>query len=252
MQKLNKLTLIAGLLAGLFAAQQAVAAIALDRTRVIFPGGEKSLSLTIHNENTQLPFLAQSWLEDSSGHKITQPLVVVPPLQRVEPGSSSQLSIKALPQAASLPQDRETLYYFNLREIPPRSKEPNTLQLALQTRVKFFYRPKAIQQTRAQMATPFQEQLTLTRQGDSYRVNNPTPYYITLVSAGSGARSAQNGGFKPVMVAPKGQASLGVSAAQLGASPAVVYINDYGGSMVLTFSCSGGQCKVVKDERVKG
>lgn len=84
-----------------------------------------------------------------------------------------------------LPQDRESLYYFNLREIPPKSDKPNTLQIALQTRIKLFYRPTAIVPSRADMATPWQEQLTLTRQGDGYQVNNPTPYYITIVDAGS-------------------------------------------------------------------
>ncbi len=43
-----------------------------------------------------------------------------------------------------LPQDRESLFYFNLREIPPRSDKPNSLQLALQTRIKFFYRPQSL------------------------------------------------------------------------------------------------------------
>ncbi|WP_158784161.1 fimbria/pilus periplasmic chaperone [Pantoea sp. BAV 3049] len=246
------MTLAAGVLAGLACAQQADAAIALDRTRVIFPEGGKSISVSIHNENTALPFLAQAWLEDTHGKKITSPFVVVPPLQRLEPGAASQLEIRALQQASTLPQDRESLFYFNLREIPPKSKEANTLQLALQTRVKFFYRPKSIQQTRTQMATPWQEQLTMTRQGDGYMVNNPTPYYISLVSAGAGVKSAQAKGFKPVMVEPKGSAPLGVSAAALGAAPTVVYINDYGGSKALTFSCAGSQCRVSKDESVKG
>lgn len=58
-----------GLLAGIFFGQPASAAIALDRTRVIFPGNEHAISLNIHNENTQLPFLAQAWLEDSNGKK---------------------------------------------------------------------------------------------------------------------------------------------------------------------------------------
>lgn len=252
MNQYRKISSITCLLIGLLAGQQAVAAITLDRTRVIFPGGEKSITLNIRNENTQLPFLAQAWLEDSNGTKITSPLVVVPPLQRVEPGTTTQLGIKALAAANALPQDRESLFYFNLREIPPKSKEANTLQLALQTRVKFFYRPKSIQQTRTQMTTPWQDQLTMARQGESYIVNNPTPYYISIVSAGHAANGGKNTEFKPVMVAPKGQAPLGISAASLGSAPQVVYINDYGGSKVLTFSCGGSQCKVIKDDSVKG
>ena len=45
----------------LLSAQAAQAAIALDRTRAIFEGTQKSISLNIRNDNTQLPYLAQSW-----------------------------------------------------------------------------------------------------------------------------------------------------------------------------------------------
>ena len=82
-----------------------------------------------------------------------------------------------------LPQDRESVYYFNLREIPPRTDKANTLQIALQTRIKLFYRPAAIVPSQQQLSNPWQQKLTLTRVGDQYRVNNPTPYYVTLVDA---------------------------------------------------------------------
>jgi chaperone protein PapD len=244
--------LTVSMLTGLMICQQASAALALDRTRIIYPGDEKSITVNIHNENRTLPYLAQNWIEDTKGKKITSPLVVVPPLQRVEPGAGSQLQIKKLPAADTLPQDRESVFYFNLREIPPRSNEPNTLQLALQTRIKLFYRPKSIQLTMAQMATPWQDKLTLTRQGDSYMVNNPTPYYISLVSAGSANNdAARTKKFSPIMVEPKASAQLGVSASALGSAPAIAYVNDYGGTRVLTFNCSGGTCHVVGDNNFK-
>ena len=88
-----------------------------------------------------------------------------------------------------MPQDRETVYYFNLREIPPRTDKANTLQIALQTRIKLFYRPQAIAPSQQDLANPWQEKLTLTRQGDRYQVNNPTPYYVSLVDA----RSSKDG-----------------------------------------------------------
>lgn len=252
MNTFTRTALAAGLLAGLVVSQQASAALALDRTRVIFPGGEKSVTINVHNENPSLPYLAQGWLEDIRGNKITSPLVVVPPLQRVEAGASTQLQIKALPVADSLPQDRESVFYFNLREIPPRSKEPNTLQLALQTRIKLFYRPKGIQLSHAQMATPWQEKLTMTRQGDGYVVNNPTPYYISLVSAGSANKAgAREKKFNPVMIEPKGSAPLGVSASALGATPSIAYVNDYGGTRVLKFSCGGSACHVTGDDNFR-
>lgn len=244
--------LTACLLAELVCIHQASAALALDRTRVIFPGGEKSVTVNVHNENRSLPYLAQAWLEDAKGNKMTSPLVVVPPLQRVEAGSATQIQIKALPAASALPQDRESVFYLDLREIPPRSNKPNTLQLALQTRIKLFYRPKSILPTRSQMASPWQDRLTLTRQGDGYVVNNPTPYYISLVSAGSdNADKARSKNFHPEMIDPLSSLPLGVSAASLGETPTIAYINDYGGTRVLSFRCQGAQCQVAGDKNFK-
>ncbi|MFL4453265.1 fimbria/pilus periplasmic chaperone [Serratia marcescens] len=234
------------LLAGALA-PTAHAAIALDRTRVIFDGSVQSVSLSVSNQNKQLPYLAQGWLEDEQGNKIQSPLTVLPPVQRIEPGKPSQVKIQALPAAKMLPQDRETLYYFNLREIPPKSNKPNSLQIALQTRIKLFYRPAAIAPERN--AAPWQEQLTLTKQGDKYIVNNPTPYYVTIVDAATrkGVEGAK--GFEPFMVPPKGNTPLTVSAGSLGGSPVLTYINDYGGRPQLTFSCSGSACTVTPEKK---
>lgn len=69
----------------LLASAQSHAAIALDRTRVIFNGAEKSVSLNVSNLNKELPYLAQGWIEDQNGEKISSPLVVLPPVQRIEP-----------------------------------------------------------------------------------------------------------------------------------------------------------------------
>lgn len=232
-------------------AQQAIAAISLDRTRAIVNGSDKSISMDISNQNKQLPYLAQGWIEDEQGNKITGPLVVLPPVQRVEPGNHSQIKIQVLPTASQLAQDRETLYYFNLREIPPRSEKPNTLQIALQTRIKLFFRPSPIVPSKADLDTPWQEKLTLTRQGDRYLVNNPTPYYVTLVEAASGKEAKSVAGFESMMVPPKGQATLGGSSAALGSAPVLTYINDYGGRPQLTFGCSGNTCQVVPDKSKK-
>lgn len=228
--------------------QQAQAAVALDRTRVVFNGGDKSTSLNISNENKQLPYLAQGWIEDAQGNKINSPLTVLPPVQRLEPGAKSQLKVQSVPAVNLLAQDKETLFYFNLREIPPKSDKPNTLQLALQTRIKLFYRPKAL--AVSTNAAPWQEQLTLTRQGDKYRVNNPTAYYVTIVDAASSARGASVKGFEPVMIAPKGSEMLSVGSSALGASPVLTYVNDYGGRPQLQFSCAGTTCtaKPIKSE----
>ncbi|MBP1127995.1 MULTISPECIES: fimbria/pilus periplasmic chaperone [Pseudomonas] len=238
----TRFTLLA--LALLALSNSAFAAVGLDRTRVIFDGGKEATSVNITNNNTQLPYLAQGWIEDERGNKITSPLIVLPPVQRLEPGKQSQVKVQALPAAKLLPQDRETVYYFNLREIPPRSEKANTLQIALQTRIKLFYRPQAITPSQQDLSNPWQQKLTLTREGEHYKVNNPTPYYVTLVDARSTKEGKTLPGFEPLMVPPKGALTLGPTAQSLGNAPYLAYVNDYGGRPVLAFTCTGNTCTV--------
>ena len=222
-------------------------AVSMDRTRVIFDGDQKSVSLNISNNNKQLPYLAQGWIENTEGQKIQSPLVLLPPVQRLEPGKSSQVKIEALPAINALPQDRESLFYFNLREIPPKSDKPNTLQIALQTRVKLFYRPKAIVPEKNN--TPWQEKLTLEKQGEQYILKNPTPYYVTIINATANTKSTNGKEFTPVMVPPFSQDNLGVNVSLLGSSPVLTYINDFGGRPTLTFRCQSLTCDVVQSNK---
>ncbi len=217
------------------------AAISLDRTRAIFNGSEKSMTLTIANDNKQLPYLAQAWLENAAQEKInTGPIVVTPPVQRLEAGAKSMVRLTTTPDISSLPQDRETLFYFNLREIPPRSDRPNVLQIALQTRIKLFYRPKSI------MAAPnavWQDQLVLNKTPGGYRIENPTPYYVTVIGLGGSEKQAREGEFDGVMLSPK--SVLDVKSGHYSV-PYLSYINDYGGRPVIQFTCRAERCTALK------
>jgi len=230
--------LLGSLAAGLI--NEAGAAIALDRTRAIFPGSDKGMALNITNDSTSMPYLAQGWIEDEQGKKIDGPLVVVPPLQRLEPQSKSVMRINALPTAASLPQDRESLFYFNVREVPPKSDRPNVMQLALHTKIKLFYRPKAIM---PEKYSRWDNKLVLHKVGGGYRVENPTPYYMTVIGITAAPRTAVAKGFQTVMVAPKSSAV--VNSAHF-ATPHVTTINDFGGKPTLPFRCNGNVCQAAE------
>ena len=223
----------------LMSVQASQAAIALDRTRAIFNGDQKSISLNINNENKQLPYLAQAWLEDKDHKKITSPLTVVPPVQRLEPGTKSQISISGTPALASLPQDRESVFYFNVREIPPRSDKANVMQIALQTKIKVFYRPKAIVPA---MGDVWQEKVTLTKTSGGYMIDNPTPYYVTVLSISGKPYGQSSKNFQASMIAPK--SSQQVTSAVYD-TPYVTFVNDYGGRPELKFACSGAACHFV-------
>ncbi len=60
--------------------QQASAAIAtaLDRTRIIFGSENHSISLNLSNQNGELPYLTQGWIEDDKGNKIESFLMAPP------------------------------------------------------------------------------------------------------------------------------------------------------------------------------
>lgn len=233
------MTIVLGsLAAGLI--NEAGAAIALDRTRAIFPGSEKSISLSITNDSTSMPYLAQGWIEDEHGKKISGPLVVVPPLQRLEAKGKSMMRINAMPDAAMLPQDRESIFYFNVREVPPKSERPNVMQLALHTKIKLFYRPKAIL---PEKYSRWDNQLVLHKVNGGYRIENPTPYYMAVIGITAAPKVAVASGFQTVMVPPKSTAMVNSSHYT---SPHVTTINDFGGKPTLPFSCSGNICRAAE------
>ncbi|PAS31752.1 fimbria/pilus periplasmic chaperone [Vibrio cholerae] len=231
-------------------ASQSQAAVSLDRTRVIYPGDAKSMSLTIRNNNKTMPYLAQAWLEDSEGNKVNQPFTLLPPVQRLEPGMESLVKIQTLPSVAQLPQDKESLFYFSLREVPPRSDKPNTLQLALQTRIKFFYRPASLLIEPGSNKAPWQEKLTLQQVAGKYQLNNPTPYYVTIVAAATSVKSEGIEGFEAVMIAPNSSAELNVATAKLGANPTFTYVDDFGGRRTISYQCANS-CRFVAEKEAK-
>lgn len=218
------------------------AAIAPDRTRLVFRGEDKSISVDLKNANEKLPYLAQSWVEDEKGNKITSPLTAVPPVQRIEAAGIGQVKIQGMPALATLPQDRETLFYYNVREIPPQSDKPNTLQIALQTRIKVFYRPQSL--SKIDMQHPWQHKITLNRQGDDFQVVNPTGYFVVLSNASNQPDGLPAHGFTPLVIPPKSSSSMNIKANSLGASPVLTYVNDYGARLPLIFNCSGSTCTV--------
>ncbi len=219
----------------------AEAAVSLDRTRAIYDGGLSSITLNISNDNEQLPYLAQAWIEGADHVKQNNgPLVVTPPVQRLEPSSKSMVKITATSLAKNLPQDKESLFYFNLREIPPKSDKANVLQIALQTKIKLFYRPESIKPKSNEV---WQEKLELHKTKDGYKIKNPTPYFITIIGLGGSEKTSKEGAFDSVMIEPK--AELFVRAKHYS-TPWITYINDYGGRPAMSFKCTGAICTVLK------
>jgi P pilus assembly chaperone PapD len=119
--------------------------MALGATRIIYPAGQKQVSLSVHNKSDSTSFLVQSWTEGSDGKK-SNDFVVTPPLYVSGPGNENTMRIMYAGQPVK--KDRETLYYFDSKSVPSLDKKAmegkNILLLAAITRIKLFVRPAGL------------------------------------------------------------------------------------------------------------
>lgn len=219
------------------------AAINLDRTRVIFGSNDQSVSVMLENQSKSLPYLAQVWLENAAGEKIPSPLVALPPMQRIDSGQKSLVRILQLADAKALPKDRESIFYFNVREVPPKSELNNVMQVAIQSRIKVFFRPAAITPKQGDI---WQEKIAVTAQNGTVKMANPTPFYITI-----GYLSQDNRGnfpgFDSVMIAPYSTETV-ATGGYSGQRYSIGYMDDYGGLQINEYQCRNSQCEKINNK----
>lgn len=173
--------------------------IVIGGTRLIYPAGARQTNLSINNTSDKSSFLVQSWVEDAAGNK-TSDFIVTPPLY--VSGPLNENILRVIYTGKSLPQDRETLYYFNAKAIPSVDKEKmegkNMLLLSAVTRIKLFVRPGGLKMPVGDAPSGLEFHLS----GSQVNIKNPTPYYITLAQLKSGGVL-----LKDVMVPPGGSIS---------------------------------------------
>lgn len=220
------------------------AGISLDRTRMVITEKDVSSSANLSNTSPDVPFLAQSWLEDAKGNKITSPILVLPALQRINGGQKGVIRITKTNGIDALPKDRESLFYLNVREIPPKPKKANVLQLSMQSRIKVFYRPTAVIPNRK--GEVWQDKLVFKKEGNRLIADNPTPYFITMIGL---TRGTEKGGerittFPGMMIEPKSTREIPVNSVNV-TDFVMMYVNDYGGHPEIRYHCSGTLCQSV-------
>ncbi|HGB2249373.1 TPA: fimbria/pilus periplasmic chaperone, partial [Salmonella enterica subsp. enterica serovar Javiana] len=167
-------------------------------------------------------------------------LMALPPLQRIDAGQKSQVRITQVRGLTDkLPQDRETLFWFNVRGVPPKPEDDNVLQLAMQSQLKLFYRPKAI--IRSSSDQP-ERKLTAERNAGHLTLRNPTPYYITVAWLGTDRSHRLSGFSEGVMVPPLGSLPLKAALPADVRTLWVGYIDDYGGLQMNRYTCDVLNC----------
>ncbi|WP_332437866.1 molecular chaperone [Burkholderia ubonensis] len=193
MMKMRILIGVAVMASALFSTL-ASAGVVISGTRVVFPSTEREVTVKLTNEG-KAPALVQAWLDtgdaNESPDKIDVPFMLTPSMFRLEPGRGQTLRI--IQSEATLPADKESLFWLNVLEIPPKAAngdDRNKIQIAFRSRIKLMYRPADLPGSARAAST--QLKWTLVRDGNAaYRLEaaNPTPYvvnvgYATLKSAG--------------------------------------------------------------------
>lgn len=198
--------------------------IALGATRVIYTAGASQTSLTVNNTDNQSVFLLQSWVEDANGVR-SNDFIVTPPLFVINPQKENTLRI-VYSGSNSYPQDKESLYWMNVKAIPSVNKElkgQNTLQLAILNRIKLFVRPNNL----SMKAFVAPQTLRFHISDNKLEIKNPSPYFLTLSNLAVANIKLPN-----TMVAPK--STTAVSLPQ-GTHGEITYstINDYGATTAI-------------------
>jgi chaperone protein EcpD len=213
------------------------AGITINGTRVVYSANEREVSLSMVNDGKEAR-LIQAWIDDGDASQRAEtskaPFVITPPMSRVDPRKGQTLRIMYT-GAADLPQDRETVFWLNVLEIPPKPKAgvdgpENYMQMAVRSRLKLFYRPEGLPGS-VDKAVDL-TQWHLVSKGDGYEVEcvNDTPYNVSFSDVSFKGEPERQAVSKGGMCPAKGKGSFLITGTPNAEGKLVVTtINDFGG-----------------------
>ncbi|PIJ75376.1 hypothetical protein BL250_09195 [Erwinia sp. OLTSP20] len=161
----------------LLSLQATAAGISLNKTRVVFSAGARSVQLGVSN-SAESAWLVQVRPLDSQG-KVSAGMVATPPLFRVEPYGSNTLRILSTGDGDGFARDRESLGYVEVSAVPASamtSASSSALAISVSMRIKLFWRPASL----AEPAAADWKSVTWHRRGGVLRACNPSPYYLSF------------------------------------------------------------------------
>lgn len=218
---------------------QARCEVQISGTRIIYPATAREVTLELTNKGN-MPALVQVWL-DAGDRRIrpgaeAMPFLITPPITRIEARHGQSLRLAYVGNTAGLPQNRESVFWLNVLEVPPSTKaslaDQNQVKLAFRSRIKLFYRPEGLAEDVGYAANHLRWQLVRQGEGYALRASNPGQYHVSisnleLQTAQAKRYANQSGG----MVSPGGSADFPIDklAGTVQAKTVTFYwLNDYG------------------------
>ena len=206
MNNVLRYAMVGCLALGGLSAARTEASVVIGGTRVVYPAQDKEVTVKLTNEGTS-PALVQVWLDDgdekSTPDTAKVPFTVAPPIFRIDPKQGQ--AVRVVYTKEPLPTDKESVFWVNMLEVPPKSADDgkNRLQFAFRTRIKLFFRPQGLPGETGTASDKLTWKLAADEGGKGVVVQatNPTPYYVSFAHVGLkiGERSIEGEGG---MVAP--------------------------------------------------
>ncbi len=166
--------------------QTAHAGVMAAATRIIYHAKAHEKSVMLANTNPY-PVIVQNWVDEGAGEpeSAAAPFISLPPVLRLAPGEKQGLRI--IYNQAPLPQDRESVFWLNLYEIPPEKIENekeavSRLRLVMNTQLKIFFRPAGLSLTPEEAVSKLAFHLLHKEDGWFIECENPTPLHISFTS----------------------------------------------------------------------
>ncbi|AOE42554.1 phytochrome sensor protein (plasmid) [Pantoea agglomerans] len=157
--------------------------------RIIFSRPDIDRRLLIVNNDSHAPVLLQSWVDEGDSGDINKeknyPFVIIPAVAKMYPGKLLNLKVFPTEKIRDLPQDRESVFWINLYEIPGirkshQDKNSNKMEVGLVSQLKITYRPFRDSMNIKSIADAIL--IHITDNGHSLELVNSSPYYVTPVS----------------------------------------------------------------------
>ncbi|WP_284962043.1 fimbria/pilus periplasmic chaperone [Citrobacter portucalensis] len=200
------------------------AGIVIYGTRIIYPAEKNEVLVQLMNQGERSS-LVQSWIDDGDSslppEKIKVPFLLTPPVVKVVGDSGQQIKIKKIPNM--LPNNKESLFFLNVLDIPPNNPDSagkNVLKFAMQNRIKLFYRPKGISPVNKHT---FQK-LSMKRSGSIYSIKNDTANWVTVTEVKANNAKINN---ESIMLAPLSSADVALKNANANQYKMTI-IDDHG------------------------
>lgn len=164
---------------------QAKAGVVITGTRLVYPASQKEVTVKLNNNGAR-PVLVQSWVDSgdiqSSPTSSKSPFVLSPPVSRIDPSKGQ--SLRLMFTGAALPTNKESVFWLNVLEIPPKAEGPtdlNMLQMAFRSRIKIFYRPGGLLGNPNEAMQQVQWKVVPADKGFALQAFNPSAFHMSQV-----------------------------------------------------------------------